>query len=109
MCIRDRFNGTQFYPDMKKGNKIDKNGDNEFYYNRYAHVRVNLTNEENSYNLDNLDAITINMNLNELDKFNIRYIVTKKNMILDFSDTKYDFEELYNSKVDNIKIYKVIY
>lgn len=103
------FNGTQFYPDMKKWNKIDKNGDNEFYYNRYAHVRVNLTNEENSYNLDNLDAITINMNLNELDKFNIRYIVTKKNMILDFSDTKYDFEELYNSKVDNIKIYKVIY
>ena len=73
------FGGTQFYPDEEKWSKIDPKGENEFYYNRYAHVKINLSNEETSYILDNLDAITINMNLDDMSKIDVKYIVTTRN------------------------------
>lgn len=103
------FGGIQFYPDEEKWSKIDPTGENEFYYNRYAHVKINLIDEETSYNLDNLDAITINMNLDDISKINVKYIVTRRELENEFSNSNIDFEKLYNSDVDNIKIYKVLY
>ena len=103
------FNGIQFYPDKEKWSKIDPTSEQSFYYNRYAHVRVDLINDETSYNLNRLDSITVNMNLDDLSKINIKYIVTTRDLQSEFPDAGIGFKKLYNSKVDNIKIYKVLY
>lgn len=103
------FNGIQFYPDIKKWNKIDITHENSFYYNRYAHVRVDLIDDETSYTLNRLDSITVNVNLNDLSKVNVRYIITTRDLQSEFPDASIGFKKLYNSKIDNIKIYKVLY
>ena len=103
------FGGTQFYPDKEKWDKIDPKGENEFYYNRYAHVKINLSNEKTSFNLDFLDAITVNMSLDDMSKINVKYIVTNRDLENEFSDSSINFKKLYNSDVDNIKIYEALY
>ena len=70
---------------------------------------MDLINDETSYNLNRLDSITVNMNLDDLSKINIKYIVTTRDLQSEFPDAGIGFKKLYNSKVDNIKIYKVLY
>lgn len=103
------FNGIQFYPDMDKWKEIDNEYKDAFYYNRYAHVRVDLIDSETNYNLNGLDSITVNMNLDDLPKANIKYVITTRNLQREFLGSSIEFEKIYNSDVDGIKIYKVLY
>ena len=103
------FNGTQFYPDMKKWALLDENGENEAAYNRYAHVRMILTEDDTVFNVMGPDDLIVNLNIEDLRKINIKYIVTKDELDNKFNDSKIKFENMYSSKVDGFKIYKVIY
>lgn len=101
------LNGTHFYPALKTWESISD--DNEIY-NRYAHIKINLIEGNTNFNLDSLDVFSINLNIDELKKLNVKYILTKNELDTKFED--YDaikFNRIYYSEVDNNKIYEVIY
>lgn len=96
------INSTNYYPNMNLWKKFDKNGENDFIYNRYAHVLVNFTNESTKFDLVSGDSFRIYLNIKDLNKFNIDYIYSSE----DISDyvlrcTKKIYDE------DNAYIYKV--
>lgn len=96
------INSVNTYPDVEKWQKLDK--ENEYYdiYNRYAHISVNLhKNKDTSFKLNNNDSFTLNLNINDLEKLNITYIVTYKDLD-NFSNEHIEFIKLWQDKKYNI-------
>lgn len=95
------------YPDLDKWHVIDPNGQYEDIYNRYAHITVDFQNETNTtFNLVSADLIHINMNVNDLEKLNVSYISTPKDLE-QFSNGNVTFEKIYEK--DSYKIYHLKY
>lgn len=69
------INSTNFYPDYEKWKLIDPDFKNDFYYNRYAHITVNLITEETNYHVITGDWMVINMNYEDFKKWNPRYLM----------------------------------
>ena len=74
LCIRDSF-----YPDVEKWNLVDPTHENEEFYNRYLHMLIELTEEPTSYVQATPDSAVIHLNVEELKKWNIKYLVVNKN------------------------------
>lgn len=102
------INGTHFYPALSTWEKISESYDDEIIYNRYAHIRIKLTNDETKFSLENPDAFRIDLNINELKSLNIKYIVTKNDLSTILNENNIQFEELYYSEEDSNRIYKII-
>lgn len=102
-------NATNFYPDYKKWDLIDKNKNNDFYYNRYINMKFIVTNNETKFELLSADCIQLYINIDDIKNLNIKYILTKENLseILDVEDIEYSI--IYDSDNDKIKIYKLSY
>ena len=101
------LNGTHFYPAMKTWESISSDSE---IYNRYAHVKINLVEEETKFKLDNLDAFSIDISIDELKKLNVKYILTRNELDTKFGDyNEMKFNKIYYSEVDNNKIYEIIY
>ena len=47
--------------------------------------------------------------IDDLPKANIKYVITTRNLQREFLGSSIEFEKIYNSDVDGIKIYKVLY
>ena len=77
--------------------------ENRKIYNRYAHVILNITDEKSTVELMYADQVAINLNYNDLEKLNIEYILSTKD--LSEEECSKIFEELYNE--DGMYIYKV--
>ena len=103
------INGTHFYPALSTWEKISENYDDEEIYNRYAHIKITLTTKETKFVLEHLDAFEIELNVNELEDLNIKYIVTKNDLSNILNDGNIQFEEIYHSEVDGNRIYKLVY
>lgn len=75
------INSTNVYPDLERWRSID-NGVNEDIYNRYAHITINLKNDdyESSFELTSADAFTIDMSVNDILKLNAKYILSTKDL-----------------------------
>ena len=100
-------NSVNVYPDLNKWHILDPNGANEEVYNRYAHIMVDFQNSTNTtFNLTSADLFTVNFNVNDLEKLNISYITTTKDLEL-LSGENVSFEKVYQK--DNYKIYHVRY
>lgn len=99
------INSTNVYPNLEMYETIlkDKAEESRKIYNRYAHVNFEITEEESSVELLYADNVSIKLNYNDLEKLNIEYILSTK----DLSNESYadKFEELYNE--DDMYIYKV--
>ena len=102
------INGTHFYPALSTWKKISEDYD-ENIYNRYAHVKINLTTNDTEFILENLDAFEIELNVKELKSLNIKYILTKNDLSNILNDSKIQFEEIYHSEADGNRIYKLVY
>lgn len=102
------INGTHFYPAISTWKKLSKNYDDEIVYNRYAHIRIKLTNDDTKFTLENPDAFRIDLNVDELKNLNIKYIVTKNDLSDILSENNIKFKELYYSQVDSNRIYEII-
>ncbi len=72
------FNATHVYPDLETWKQVDPEGQYEEIYNRYAHIQVKLTEEDTSFTLLQPDNFQVNLNVRELSKFNISYILTDR-------------------------------
>lgn len=100
------INVTNTYPDLDKWYKIDKSKKYKSIYNRYAHITINLENEEkkDKFVLTNPDVFEFNASLKDLDTLNVKYIFTRKDLE-ELNNDEYTFTELY--KYDEYKIYKI--
>ena len=57
---------------------IDKEKKYENVYNRYAHILIELTNEDTNFELITQDTIKLNINIEDIDILKIDYIVSQE-------------------------------
>lgn len=101
------INCTNVYPDLERWKQLDKNGEYEDIYNRYAHITIKLQDEEkSSFELAAPDAFTIYMNTEDLDIIDVKYILTVNNLEqFNSEQIKFELEETKGI----FKIYEIIY
>lgn len=100
------INVTNTYPDLDKWYKLDKNKKYKSIYNRYAHITINLVDEEkDKFELKNPDVFVVNIDLKDLDTLNVKYIFTRNNLEK-YNNEKYRFKKIY--KYNNYNIYNVM-
>ena len=100
------INSTNIYPNLDLWKKLDHDNKYEDIYNRYSHIKLNLTEEETSFSLVQNDYMEINMNYSELEKINIKYLLSNKK--INIPDDYLDKINLVN-RHDNIYIYEYLY
>lgn len=84
------INCTNVYPNMELWERLDPDGTYEEIYNRYAHILICLTaEEETGFVLQSSDVIQVNLNIEDLGLLDADYILTKENL----SDYRYNLEE----------------
>lgn len=93
------INTTNFLPNLSLYYKLDKNKKYEDVYNRYEHVSINLIDKETEFILNQVDSITINLNVDDICITKANYIVTS-NLEKDYKN----FKEIYNEY--NIRIFE---
>ncbi|MEO2207447.1 hypothetical protein ABGV42_27455 [Paenibacillus pabuli] len=97
------FNSVHFLPDLNEWKKMDVNGEYMDVYNRYAHVKVSFTNEPTSFQLMSPDSFNIELNIHDLDKTGVQYILSPKQLI----DYK-NFNEIYFDPSSGLYIYSIV-
>lgn len=97
------FNSVNFYPDFEKWSRLDESGIYKDIYNRYAHIEVILTSEETKFELMNPDYFIIYLNIDDLYKTDIKYIVSPSK--LNYPEK---LEPLYYNSIDYTYIYKLL-
>ena len=101
------INSVHTYPDMEKWQQLDSNGTYKDIYNRYSHIKVDFNNNTNTtFNLLSPDLISINLTVNDLEKLNVSYISTAKNLEA-LNGENVTFNQVYI--MGPYKIYKVTY
>ena len=103
----DCLNYLSWPPRFDLFEPLDEDGKFRDIYNRYAHVMVDFTEEETSFLLNQMDALTVNLNIDDLKKWDVNYVVTRKEILQDTENIQ--FEMLYHDSLDNVNIYKVNY
>ena len=99
------INSTNVYPILDRWKIFDKNGENEKIYNRYAHITINLTNENKiEFKLTSPDAFTVNLNIDELSKLDVKYILALRDLS-GYSNDKKDLKKIY--EYNNYEIYEI--
>ncbi len=105
-CGAPTVNSVNTYPNMKLWKKLDKNSQYEDIYNRYAHIDVELTSEETSFELIQADYMKINLSYEDIAKTEAEYLLTMEE--LEFEENPYvEFEVIYEAK--HMYIYHMIY
>lgn len=103
------INATNIYPNLDLWKTLDKNNEYEEIYNRYAHVYMEVMNENDiteKFILEGKDKIKVYITPEELEQMNIKYIFTVR-VMEEFENENQNFELIYNEK--NYHIYKVNY
>lgn len=100
------INGTNTYPNLELWKKIDKKGKYKDIYNRYAHIRVYVSdNALEKFELVQPDLIKVYLSTKDLKKLNVKYIFTNRDLST-YSDSNITFKNIYNK---NYKIYELKY
>ena len=96
------INSTNIYPDVEKWRLIDEDGKYDGVYNRYAHISIVYTEDEqrDRFELISEDLFQINMSLAVMKKLGIKYIFTQN----DFSSVN-GFNLMMTA--GNFKIYAI--
>ncbi|WP_369596919.1 hypothetical protein [Enterococcus sp. 7D2_DIV0200] len=101
------FNGTAFTPNLDSWKPLDPDGKYEKVYNRYSHIYVEVGNELPRFELLNADAFVVRLNIESIKAYNIKYLVTYKE-IEQLSNTTTQFKQIYGPDSSGAFIYKVI-
>lgn len=104
------LNGINFYPDLEKWHKIDIDRKNNDIYNRYEHITFHFYEDKTTFfKLLAPDNIEVMINSEDLKKFNVRYILTKENLMIYSGHNNVYFENIYKKDKDGFYIFKVLY
>ncbi len=102
------LNSTGVYPNIELFKEIlgDKAEEKEYrkIYNRYAHVRLQVIDDESDVKLLYPDDIKIELNYKDLEKLNVKYILSTIDLYEDFDEEQ--FKKLYDE--DGMYIFEVM-
>ena len=100
-------NTTNVYPNVDLWKIVDPDGSQEEYYNRYAHIRVNLsTTEPTGFQLAFVDSLILTLNVDDLQKLGVEYIYST-NELEKFDSGKISFDKVWSD--EGGAIYRVDY
>ncbi len=76
------INSTNVYPNLERWQILDPDGSDAEIYNRYAHISISLADqdEESRFVLDSADLITIHLNISDLAKLEVGYVLSKREL-----------------------------
>ncbi len=74
------INSVNTYPTLDTWHKIDPNGEYEQVYNRYAHITVEATDGETTFELTAPDAFKLKINLDDARKLGVTKWVTSDDL-----------------------------
>ena len=80
------INSTNVYPDLDKWSILDSTREYEYIYNRYAHITIELVDDESEAKIFELlypDAFKLNITIDQMRLLNIKYLFTKKEHNID--------------------------
>ncbi|WZL73645.1 hypothetical protein QBE52_02605 [Clostridiaceae bacterium 35-E11] len=104
------INSVNFYPDMHRWEKLDKDKRYEDIYNRYAHINIKLTQDDTYFTLEQPDMFTVYINYEDLKTLQVKYILTKENLLKDKNiERYYTLVKEYYNEADNIYIWSIHY
>lgn len=71
-------NSTNYYPDLERWGQFDPDGTQEYYYNRFAHIEVNLQDERETWFAEGItgDRFVVNLNPEDLSTLGVKYVLT---------------------------------
>ena len=98
------INSTNVYPDLDKWNILDPTGEFDYIYNRYAHITIELVDDESEANIFELlypDAFKLNITIDQMRLLNIKYLFTKKEHNIDDLVLINQINDYYIYKVNN--------
>lgn len=72
------INSTNTYPSLERWLTLDPHRRQEDIYNRYAHIAVDLTDEQTRFDLIQADLVQLTLNYDDLKKLGVRYVLTAK-------------------------------
>ena len=96
------INSTQLYPNFDLYKKLlgeEKAAEKREIYNRYCHINFVITDDESDVELLYADNIRLNVNYNDLEKLDVKYIISFDDLSLE------DFGSHFNKIYDEDKIY----
>lgn len=97
LCVGlNTINSTSPYPNLDRWHMIDPVGRYEDIYNRYAHIKLNIS-EEDGFDVIGPDYIQVYLSRDALEMYGVKYIFTNR-----------DFDEFELIRTTSLgKIYKV--
>ena len=72
------FDSTQVYPNPEKWEAVDPTSQYKDIYNRFCHISLNLVENKTSFQLHQGDQISIDFCMDDLETYDIHYLVTTK-------------------------------
>lgn len=99
------INSTNVYPALERWNSIDVDKKYENVYNRYAHIRIDISDrKETSFVLSSNDAFDIQLSVDDINKLGVKYILTTRDLSIYSNDkVKLNFKE----SIGNYRIYQI--
>ncbi|MCL2884641.1 MAG: hypothetical protein FWF49_04080, partial [Oscillospiraceae bacterium] len=71
------LNSTNFYPETDRWRVVDPDGTYGDVYNRYAHIKLVLTEDKTSFTLIQADYFELNLYVGDLKTLGVRYLITR--------------------------------
>lgn len=108
------LNSVNPYPNFNMWSILDSDNQSSDIYNRYALIHVDLVNDtpttyncgDDQYSINKSDQVNLFLNLNDLEKLNISYIVSS-NDLEQFTSDNITFTRIYG--FNSLRIYEINY
>lgn len=89
------INSANIYPNLELWEKLDADKQYEEVYNRYAHINVEFTEDNTSFEMSSVgDQIILDLSYKDMKKAEIGYVLSLKELVVD-NDYVW-FEEVYD-------------
>ncbi len=95
------------YPNLELWEKLDPEGKYEEVYNRYAHVRLILTDEDTSFDLTQQDYMNLHLSYKDVEKTDADYMFAMSGFTYNEDNGYIHLDPIYEE--DGITIYKIEY
>ena len=101
------INSTNVYPNLERWELLDPDHSDEEIYNRYAHIRIDLTEEETKFiEGETPDVFSLQLNYEDLETLDVSYILATRDLS-GYSGNELKLEELDHQ--GEVWIYRVDY
>lgn len=100
-------NCTNVYPHLDLWEKLDPKNEYKEIYNRYAHIGINITENENKFELARKDVFYAYITVDKIEIFDAKYILTVHDLEM-FNTDEIKFKKKYEDNL-NYRIYEIQY